>query len=94
MFIVLVEVRSHSGVGEDLRKLLKIQAERSLACEKGCLHFDVLVEGEDHQSFLLYEIYSTRESFKAHLEAEHTKQFFLDSENLIASKQDRFLLPA
>lgn len=62
------------------------QAADSLASEEGCLVFDVWSDPEDPAAFLLYEVYSGRDAFAAHLETAHFKSFDADVADMVADK--------
>lgn len=47
------------------------QARTSLAEEDGCVYFDVCVDVENPNHFLLYEIYADEEAFAAHRQTPH-----------------------
>ena len=51
------------------------QARTSLAEEDGCVHFDVCVDVDDPDHFLLYEIYADEEAFAAHRQTPHFERW-------------------
>ena len=50
---------------------LEEQARTSLAEESGCVRFDVCVDVDDPNHFLLYEIYADEEAFTSHRQTSH-----------------------
>ena len=47
------------------------QAATSLELEPGCRQFDVCVDVEDPNRFLLYEVYADEEAFRLHRTTPH-----------------------
>jgi (4S)-4-hydroxy-5-phosphonooxypentane-2,3-dione isomerase len=60
-------------VGAFLERLNR-QAAESLR-EPGCSRFDVCVDSSNKHRIFLYEVYSDREAFDAHLASAHFKDF-------------------
>lgn len=52
-------------------KAIETQASRSLQDEPGCLRFDVCVDRDDPNRFLLYEIYADEAAFENHRSTPH-----------------------
>ena len=65
--VVLVEVLEKPSFVAQSRDLIAVNARASLERELGCKRFDVLVEPEDPQRFVLYEIYEDEAAFDDHL---------------------------
>ena len=61
--VVLVEVLEKPSFVAQSRDLIAVNAKASLESELGCKRFDVLVEPEDPQRFVLYEIYEDEAAF-------------------------------
>ena len=70
---------------------MKTQADTSLKVEPGCQQFDVMIDPEDKTVCFLYEIYSDKAAFDAHLNSEHYQLFFKTVSPWTQSKTVRFL---
>jgi quinol monooxygenase YgiN len=87
LFAIMVDFRLKQGTGPEFRRLIDANADASVKTEPGCLQFDVLEpEGEDDR-VLLYEIYSDKAAFEAHLRTEHFRIFAGASEALCLEKK-------
>ncbi len=75
MFVVVVEFHLHPGYAGAFRERVLQQARDSLALEPECRVFDVCVDPDREDFVLLYEVYSNREAFDAHLAAAHFEDF-------------------
>ncbi|NNE88355.1 MAG: antibiotic biosynthesis monooxygenase [Silicimonas sp.] len=67
--------------------LMHAQATNSLAQEPGCRHFDVCTDGDNKDRVFLYELYSDRAAFDAHLASDHFKTFDVSVVGMIAAKK-------
>jgi quinol monooxygenase YgiN len=90
-FVVTVDFEVHQGKLGEFMPLMLDNAEKSRTLEPGCDRFDVLSpDGGGHHVFL-YEIYSDKAAFDAHLKTEHFLQFNERSAPLLKGKTiDRF----
>lgn len=95
MFVVTVSFRIHPGQAAAFLKHMTAQAEASLTREEGCHHFDVCLS-DDPQMIFLYELYSDRSAFDAHLKSAHYVEFDATVRGMVAEKQVQFyhLAPA
>ncbi|AQS87797.1 hypothetical protein AA101099_2521 [Neoasaia chiangmaiensis NBRC 101099] len=50
-------------------------SERSIADEAGCLEFTVLTPQDEGNTVVLYEVYTGRTGFDAHLQTPHFQKF-------------------
>lgn len=75
MFVVIVEFTLKPGCAERFRERVKLQADDSLRLETGCRHFDVCIDPGREEFVLLYELYSDRAAFDAHLASPHFLDF-------------------
>ncbi|MEM9278602.1 MAG: putative quinol monooxygenase [Pseudomonadota bacterium] len=67
-------------------KLMNENAANSLANEEGCIQFDVCTdEACPHEAFL-YEIYTSPEAFRLHLQSDHFRSFDLAVSSMIKDK--------
>jgi len=64
----------------------KQQANDSLNLEEHCLFFDLSRSDEDRNHFFMYEIYSNREAFDAHLASAHFKNFSKDIAEMVMTR--------
>lgn len=75
MFVVTVTFTVKEQHLDEFIVAVRQQAQNSLAREKDCHLFDVCVDGNNRKRIFLYEIYTDREAFDAHLETEHFLSF-------------------
>jgi quinol monooxygenase YgiN len=69
--------------------LMLANAQTSLLDEAGCQQFDVATDPACPNEVFLYEIYSDRAAFEAHLASAHFKEFDLAVADMIAAKDVR-----
>jgi quinol monooxygenase YgiN len=87
LFVILVDFQLKTGARPEFRRLIDTNADASVRTEPGCLQFDVLEpEGEDDR-VLLFEIYTDKAAFDAHLRTEHFRIFADASEPLFLQKK-------
>ena len=87
MYVVLVEFTAHSQHASAFRERVQQQASDSLRLEAGCHVFDVCIDPERENLVLLYEVYTDRESFDAHLSAQHFLDFDATVKHWISDKK-------
>ena len=75
MFVVTVTFVIKSENLDEFKVAMANQAENSLSKEHGCLQFDVCQDLEDTRRVFLYEVYSDRAAFDAHLQTPHFLDF-------------------
>lgn len=63
MYAVWVEVQVAPGKLERFLEAIAVNAERSVADEPGCHHFDVVELDAAEQRYAFYELYRDREAF-------------------------------
>ncbi|MBV8768430.1 MAG: antibiotic biosynthesis monooxygenase [Hyphomicrobiales bacterium] len=73
--VLLVEFRVRPGFAGRFGELILANARASVAHERGCRRFDVLVEPEDGHRFVLYEVYDDETAFDQHLRSSHYTSF-------------------
>jgi len=86
MFVVVVHFESKPEHRDDFYEALFNQARNSLNYERECVQFDVCVDPENENCFLLYEIYTSEEAFQRHLQTDHFKSFDEQTKEQITSK--------
>lgn len=89
MYAVTVTFTLHPERAGDFLPLMHANAARSLADEPGCHRFDVCTDPEAPGTVFLYELYTDRAAFDAHLAAPHFKSFDAATREMIAAKQIR-----
>lgn len=86
MFVVTVEFNVKPAHLAEFREQMDLQARNSLDQEADCHVFDVCVDEENPGRIFLYEKYSNRESFDAHLAADYFLAFSQAVEPWVVSK--------
>ena len=59
--------------------------------EPGCLTFDVLVNPEDPNKVMLYEVYRSEEAFKEHQATQAFKTYLAEAVPLLAARDRTFM---
>ena len=80
MFVVTVTFVIKNEYLDDFMAAMKMQAHNSLTREEGCLQFDVCRDENTPARIFLYEVYTDRAAFDAHLLSPH----FLDFDRTVA----------
>ena len=75
MFVVVVDFHIHPEHVEAFSVAIRDNARASVEDEPGCHQFDVCVAPNDPAHFFLYELYTDRAAFDAHLAAPHFLAF-------------------
>lgn len=88
--IVLVRLRIAPERMHDFLPLMQSNARLSRETEPGCHHFDVAQDPERPGEVLLYEVYTDRAAFDAHLASAHFKLFDAASADMVQSKVVEF----
>ncbi len=87
MYVISVEFVAVAAHRESLRAALLEQARNSLEREADCHTFHVCAGENDPDRFFLYEEYTDRAAFEAHLESEHFIAFNARTAEWVASRQ-------
>ncbi|MBZ0228160.1 MAG: antibiotic biosynthesis monooxygenase [Bauldia sp.] len=85
-YAILVDFRLRPGMLAAFRRLVDSNARHSVRDEDGCRRFDVLEPHGEENRVLLYEIYTDRAAFDAHVKSEHFARFDAESSALVAAK--------
>ena len=85
-FSIIVNFRLKPGARSAFRRLIDANARESAVREPGCRRFDVLEPVGEADRIMLYEIYTDRAAFDAHLRSEHFARFDTESATLLSSK--------
>lgn len=86
LFAIMVDFRLKQDSRPEFRRLIDANADASVRTEPGCLQFDVLEPEGEGDRVLLYEIYTDKAAFEAHLRTEHFRIFAGASEALCMEK--------
>lgn len=87
MFVVVVEFSLRAGRSKAFRERVRRQAEDSLELESDCRVFDVCIDPERENFVLLYEVYTNRAAFDAHLASAHFAAFDAEVRDWIDDKR-------
>jgi autoinducer 2-degrading protein len=87
MYVVLVEFTVHPQHASEFRNRVQQQASDSLNLEVDCHVFDVCLDPNRENFFLLYEVYTDRRAFETHLSAQHFLDFDLAVKNWVSDKK-------
>lgn len=90
MFVVTVLFRQHPEHAVAFLDAVTENARRSLEDEPGCHRFDVAVGEDGPETVFLYELYSDRAAFDAHMKTAHFTAFDTMVAPWVASKEARF----
>ncbi|ASJ74161.1 putative quinol monooxygenase [Granulosicoccus antarcticus] len=88
-YAVVVTFKIKADAMEDFTSLVLVNARKSLLHEDGCHQFDVATDPAYPNEVFLYEIYSDRAGFDAHLASAHFKSFDNAVADLVESKDLR-----
>ena len=86
MYAVCVMLRLKPGKRDDFMPMILTNANTSLRTEPECHRFDVATDSADPDAVFLYELYTDRAGFDAHLATEHFAIFDAASAPLLADK--------
>jgi autoinducer 2-degrading protein len=87
LFAIVVDFHLKQGARSEFRRLIDANADASVKTEPGCLQFDVLEPEGESDRMLLYEIYTDKAAFDAHLRTDHFRVFASASEALHLQKE-------
>ncbi len=87
MFVVTVTFETGPEAAADFLARVRRQARDSLTRETGCLRFDVCTDPERPGRVFLYEIYTGRAAFDAHLASAHFQAFDRDVAPLVRMRR-------
>jgi quinol monooxygenase YgiN len=90
MFIVTVVFNLKQGATVAFMLAMRRQALLSVEREPDCHLFDVCIDPENETRVLLYEHYTDRASFDAHLASGHFHEFDASVAPLVQEKQVNF----
>ncbi|MFT5742578.1 MAG: autoinducer 2-degrading protein [Paracoccaceae bacterium] len=88
-YAVVVTFKIKPDAMEEFAPLMQANAGASLFDEDGCHQFDVATDPGRPNEVFLYEIYTDRAAFDAHLASPHFKTFDMAVADMIALKDLR-----
>src|SRR5262245_31045515 len=71
MYVVIVSARVKPEQRGRFLEAIEANAVTSVREEPGCLRFDVVVDNDDPDHYLFYEVYRDSDAFAAHRETGH-----------------------
>ncbi len=86
-YVITVEFVLNENALQRFMPLMLANAKASLEREPGCERFDVLQKTGKPNEILLYEIYTDRAAFDAHLASAHFKEFNVATAAMIRDKR-------
>ena len=86
MYAVVVSFQIEADRVAEFMPLMLANARQSRLDEPGCLQFDVCTDLDRPGQVFLYELYSDRAAFDAHLTSPHFTEFDRAVAAMIASK--------
>ena len=86
MYAVCVNFQLKPGKAADFMPLMLNNARTSLRDEPDCHQFDVATDTTNPDAIFLYELYTNRAAFDAHLASAHFKTFDAAVGPMIADK--------
>jgi quinol monooxygenase YgiN len=87
MFAVTVRLEVDDRHLSEFMEAMRAQARNSLELEKDCRRFDICVDAGDRRRVFLYEIYTDKAAFDAHLKTNHFRGFDQRVKNWLVSKK-------
>ncbi|MEO0793850.1 MAG: putative quinol monooxygenase [Verrucomicrobiota bacterium] len=87
MYVITVEFMIKPDRLDAFIDAIQENATTSLQIEDGCHGFDVCQSEADPNRIFLYELYTEKEAFEAHLESEHFREFNDLSSEWVESKK-------
>jgi len=86
MYVVTVIFNIKPDYRDAFRAAMEEQARVSLEHEPDCHQFDVAMAADGSARYFLYELYTDKAAFEAHLETPHFKAFDAKVSSWVASK--------
>ena len=86
MYAVVVTFEIKEGRFGAFMDAMLQNAQTSRAEEPGCIRFDVCTDPSRPTEVFLYELYTDRAAFEAHLASDHFKGFDAQVAGMIATK--------
>ncbi len=87
---LVVNIRTNPETRTAFMQKLAANAAAARA-EPGCLTFDVLVNPEDPNKVMLYEIYKSEDAFKEHQATQAFKTYLAEAVPMLAARDRTFM---
>ena len=87
---LVVNITTKPGTRTAFMEKLAANAAAARA-ESGCLTFDVLVNPEDPDKIMLFEVYKSEEAFKEHQATQAFKTYLAEAVPLLAARDRTFM---
>ena len=87
MFAVTVLLEVDDRHLPEFMEAMRAQARNSLELEQDCRRFDICVDAGDRRRVFLYEIYTDKAAFDAHLKTGHFLEFDRQAKDRLVSKK-------
>jgi (4S)-4-hydroxy-5-phosphonooxypentane-2,3-dione isomerase len=71
MYVLIVSAKVKPEQRGRFLEAIEDNAVSSVRDEPGCLRFDVVVDNDDPDHYLFYEVYRDQDAFAAHRDSEH-----------------------
>ena len=89
MFVIVLEFEVKPDVLDSFIPAIRENAATSVRDEPECHQFDVCQNPEEPELILLYEVYTDKAAFKAHVQSEHFAKFEDDTTGMVVAKKVR-----
>ena len=89
-FGLVVNIRTHPETRTAFMEKLAANAAAART-EAGCLQFDVLVNPEDPNKIMLYEIYESEAAFQEHQGTQAFKTYLAEAVPMLAGRDRTFM---
>ncbi|MEO0390580.1 MAG: putative quinol monooxygenase [Pseudomonadota bacterium] len=86
MIAVCVTLRIKPGQFSAFLAALRAHGQRCLDREADCHRFEICTDGAEPDGLFIYEVYSNRAAFDAHLQSDHFLAFDADVSAMVAQK--------
>jgi len=90
---LFVSVDIRPGKYDEFLQKLTTHVE-TIRREEGCLEISLFTEGENRDQLHLWEVWSSQETWNAHMENENSAQWRITSQNLVSSETIKVLRSA
>ena len=88
-YAVAVTITINPADWDGFLPLMEANAAASLQSEVGCRQFDICTDTDTPNQVFLYEVYTDRAAFEAHLASAHYATFVTATKTMITDKTAR-----
>ena len=89
-FVLVVHLQAQAEHREKFMEIALENAAAARSTEAGCQQFDVVVDPEDPNRIVFYEVYDSKEAFETHRETAHFKNYLENGVPLLVSREPTF----